>query len=250
LTAAGVDPQIAADTADGLWTASIRGVDSHGIRLLPHYLKELEGGRINPEPDFEFEKTAEAVGTFNADHTYGIAAATRAMEHAIELATDAGTGHVSVRNSSHCGSMATFGLMAAEEDMIGYATTHGTANTKSPGSSRPFFGNNPICVAAPMADEGPFCFDAAQKQQSLVQSGYLGRRDIFAINPSVALAFDDDLSIFRDRIELMDLFSTDSPFFLPDETPSEILLKVAIYPVFECSPVDPLHRAILNTLKQ
>jgi LDH2 family malate/lactate/ureidoglycolate dehydrogenase len=157
----GVDKTVAKDTARGLWTASIRGVDSHGIRLLPHYLDELEGGRINPQPDFEFEQTAASIGQFDADDTYGIAAATRAMEHAIELAEDTGTGHISVCNSSHCGSMATFGLMAARENMIGYATTHGTANTKSPKSIRPFFGNNPICVAAPMADEHPFCFDAA-----------------------------------------------------------------------------------------
>lgn len=161
LIEAGVDKAVAEDTAHGLWKASIRGVDSHGIRLLPHYLDELEGGRINPEPEFKFKQTARAIGTFDADHTYGIAAGTRAMEHAIDIADEVGVGHVSVRNSSHCGSMATFGLMAAEKNMIGYATTHGTANTKSPNSSRPFFGNNPICVTAPMADEGPFCFDAA-----------------------------------------------------------------------------------------
>jgi LDH2 family malate/lactate/ureidoglycolate dehydrogenase len=161
LSAAGVNDEIADATACGLSTASVRGVDSHGIRLLPHYLDELEGGRINPDPTFEFDQTADAVGQFDADHTYGIAAGKRAMEYAIELAEETGAGHVSVRNSSHCGSMAVFGLMAAREDMIGYATTHGTANTQSPGSTRPFFGNNPICVAAPMAEERPFCFDAA-----------------------------------------------------------------------------------------
>jgi len=83
------------------------------------------------------------------------------MNHAIDLAEETGAGHVSVRNSSHCGSMAYFGLAAAREDMIGYATTHGTANTRAPNSSEPFFGNNPICVTAPMRNEGPFCFDAA-----------------------------------------------------------------------------------------
>lgn len=158
---AGVDEKVANATAEGLWMASIRGVDSHGIRLLPHYLDELEGGRINPQPDFEFERTAPAVGRFDVDHTYGIAAGRRAMDQAIELAEESGAGHVSVRNSSHCGSMAYFGLMAAEAGMIGYATTHGTANTQTPGSNRSFFGNNPICVTAPMRDEGPFCFDAA-----------------------------------------------------------------------------------------
>ena len=161
LSAAGVDDDVAETTARGLWKASIRGVDSHGIRLLPHYLDELEGGRINPNPDWQFDRTAQSIGRFDADHTYGIAAGKQAMEHAIEIAEETGAGHVSVRNSSHCGSMAYFGLMAAENDMIGHATTHGTANTKTPRSNRPFFGNNPICVTAPMHDEDPFCFDAA-----------------------------------------------------------------------------------------
>jgi len=159
--AAGVDESVAEDTARGMWFASIRGVDSHGIRLLPHYLEEVEGGRINPEPEFEFEQTAGAIGIFDADHAFGHAAGKRAMEEAIEMAEEVGVGHVVVKNSSHCGSMAYFGLDAAENDMIGYASTHSTSNTKTPNSTRPFFGNNPICVTAPMAEEEPFCFDAA-----------------------------------------------------------------------------------------
>lgn len=159
--AAGVAESVARRTADGLVAASLRGVDSHGIRLLPHYLRELDAGRINPEPDFHFEKRAAAVGSFDADHTYGIAAGKQAMQEAIGLAEDAGAGHVSVKHSTHNGSMACFGLMAAREDMIGIATTHTSANTRPPNSSRPFFGSNPICVTAPMADEGPFCYDAA-----------------------------------------------------------------------------------------
>jgi ureidoglycolate dehydrogenase (NAD+) len=84
-----------------------------------------------------------------------------AMEHAIDLADDAGAGHVSVRNSSHNGMMAYFSLAAAEKDLIGFSTTHTSSNTRPPNSTRPFFGSNPICVAAPMMDEEPFCFDAA-----------------------------------------------------------------------------------------
>ena len=30
---------------------SLRGVDSHGIRLLPHYLKVIDTGRINIKPN-------------------------------------------------------------------------------------------------------------------------------------------------------------------------------------------------------
>jgi LDH2 family malate/lactate/ureidoglycolate dehydrogenase len=161
LISAGVDDQVAEETADGLVLASVRGVDSHGIRLLPHYIDELEAGRINPDPEFNFEQTATAVGQFDADHTYGISAGIRAMRRAIEMADDAGVGHVNVKHSTHNGMMAYFGLEAAKRDMIGIATTHTSANTRPPNGVRPFFGSNPICVAAPMNDEDPFCFDAA-----------------------------------------------------------------------------------------
>ncbi len=161
LVNAGVTDQVATETAEGLVLASVRGVDSHGIRLLPHYIDELEAGRINPDPDFYFEQTAAAVGQFSADHTYGISAGIRAMHHAIDMAADAGVGHVSVSQSTHNGMMAYFGLEAAKKDMIGIATTHTSANTRPPNGVRPFFGSNPICVTAPMKDEGPFCYDAA-----------------------------------------------------------------------------------------
>lgn len=161
LLTAGVDESVATETARGLWQASIRGVDTHGIRLLPHYVDEINGGRINPSPEFSFAQSTACIGQLDADDGFGIAAGKVAMEQAIDLAKDVGAGHVSVKNSSHCGAMAFFSLLAAEEDMIGYATTHGTANTLTPRGNRPFFGNNPICVAAPMAEEDPFCFDAA-----------------------------------------------------------------------------------------
>jgi LDH2 family malate/lactate/ureidoglycolate dehydrogenase len=51
LVNAGLREDIAASTAAGLTLASLRGIDSHGIRLLPHYYQELQHGRINPNPD-------------------------------------------------------------------------------------------------------------------------------------------------------------------------------------------------------
>ena len=44
----GVMEEVAELTARGLWSTSLRGTDSHGIRLLPHYVAGVEGGRISP----------------------------------------------------------------------------------------------------------------------------------------------------------------------------------------------------------
>ena len=40
----------------GLCEASLRGVDSHGIRLLNHYVNSAIYGRKNPKPKFKFKK--------------------------------------------------------------------------------------------------------------------------------------------------------------------------------------------------
>jgi LDH2 family malate/lactate/ureidoglycolate dehydrogenase len=163
---AGVEESSAKLTARGLWFASLRGVDSHGLRLIPHYLKAVQDGRINPHPGFRFERTSASTGRLDADHGFGHAAGIRAMHHAIDLAREAGSGQVVVRNSSHCGAMAYFALEACKQDMIGTAYTHGTPKMRTPNATTKFLGTNPVCVAAPMASEGPFCYDGATTQMS------------------------------------------------------------------------------------
>lgn len=185
LIASGVREDVAQLTARGLWHTSLRGVDSHGIRLLVHYINAVRGGRINPRPHFHWKQTAPATGTLDADHGFGHAAGMTAMRHAIELARGAGAGFVSVRNSTHCGAMAYYALEAAAHDMIGLAFTHATPKVQSPGATRPFFGTNPICMAAPMLDDAPFCFDSAITQYSFNKVRQF-REDGLPVPPGIA----------------------------------------------------------------
>lgn len=161
LLRADVRDDVAQHVSDGLVQASVRGIDSHGIRLLPHYLEGVDGGRINPNPNYKFQKTSLSAGRFDGDHTFGHAAGTEGMKKAIELAREAGTGHVSVYNSSHFGAAAFFAFLAAEQDMIGMSFTNATPHILTARGKRAFFGNNPICFAAPCEGEGPFCLDMA-----------------------------------------------------------------------------------------
>lgn len=157
----GLKPEYAKLTAEAICTASLRGTDSHGIRLLPHYLRAIKAGRIDPNAEFEFHRTSLSTGILDANHGMAHAAVAIAMDHAIELAEHAGCGFVSVKNSNHCGAMAYYGLRAAERDMIGLAFTNATAKVKVFNAKEPFFGINPICITAPMEGEDPFCYDAA-----------------------------------------------------------------------------------------
>jgi len=161
LLSAGVRSDTARDVAEGLIQTSVRGVDSHGIRLLGHYLRGVAGGRINPKPRYIFRRTSASTGLLNADHTFGHAAGMEASRHAIKLAKKAGTGHVAVCNSTHFGAAAYYALEIAKHDMIGMAFTNTDALVKTYAGRRAFLGNNPIAFAAPCRDEEPFCLDMA-----------------------------------------------------------------------------------------
>lgn len=156
-----VRDDVAAHVTEGLVLASHRGVDSHGVRLLPHYIRGLQAGRINPNPEFRFDQRAAATGHLDGDHTFGHAAGAEGMKLAMKMAQSAGMGAVGVGNSSHFGAAAYFSLMAAGEGMIGLSFTHADALMQSHGGKRSFFGTNPICFAAPCRDEEPFCLDMA-----------------------------------------------------------------------------------------
>ncbi|MDR4508757.1 MAG: Ldh family oxidoreductase [Candidatus Brocadiaceae bacterium] len=160
LLKASVRDDVAGYVTEGLVQTSLRGVDSHGVRLLPHYLEGVKGGRINSCPKYTFTQTAPSTGTLDADHTFGHAAGMEAAKRSVELASKAGTGHVAIYNSTHFGAAAYYTLEIVKHDMIGMSFTNTDALVKTYAGKKPFLGNNPICFAAPTQGE-PFCLDMA-----------------------------------------------------------------------------------------
>ena len=144
----------------GLVETSLRGVDSHGVRLMPHYIAAVQKGRVNPRPRFRFQRTGPSTGRLEADHGFGIVAGRAAMSHAITLARRSGVGVVAVANSSHFGAAAIYALAAAREGMIGLACTHSDALVFPHAGRKVFLGTNPVCFAAPCTGH-PFCLDMA-----------------------------------------------------------------------------------------
>ena len=50
---ANLDLETAKAVSFGLCETSLRGVDSHGIRLIPHYINSAIKGRKNPRPNYK-----------------------------------------------------------------------------------------------------------------------------------------------------------------------------------------------------
>jgi len=162
LKAVGCDSFTQNAVARGLVETSLRGVDSHGLRLLPHYLRSAKCGRKNPTPNFSIKTLFPSILSLDADNAFGHAAGFYSIDKAIEVAKSQGVCAVSVFNSSHPGAMASFALEAARKGYACFAFTNADSLLISSNGRRPFFGTNPICFAAPRGEEyDQFCLDMA-----------------------------------------------------------------------------------------
>ncbi|MFA1621724.1 Ldh family oxidoreductase [Rhizobium mongolense] len=152
-------------TSDGATRAMMHGtrlgIDSHGVRLLPHYVEGLIKGRINRQPKVALASAFGAVGVLDADNGHGGLATFVAMDHAIELADRHGIGAVAIRNSSHFGPAGAYALHAARRGFIGLAFCNSDSFVRLHDGAMRFHGTNPIACAVPVPNDNPWLFDMA-----------------------------------------------------------------------------------------
>lgn len=172
----GVPAEHAAFVVDGMVLTSLRGVDTHGVRLCPIYLRELDGGRCRPRPDLQFRGASRAARLLAADHALGPVAGRVAGREAVRLAKENGVGAVAVRDSNYFGSSAQYTLEMAAEDTVGLAFTNSDALVAPVGGSRPLFGTNPMSFAARGEGGDVFCVDMATSQSSFTKVKQYGEQ--------------------------------------------------------------------------
>ncbi|WP_163648516.1 Ldh family oxidoreductase [Modicisalibacter sp. 'Wilcox'] len=156
-----VDETAAEAVARALLTASRMGTDSHGLRLLPHYIRALQGGRIQARPAMRFTRRLPATGYLDAGDGLGHPAGYQAIERAIEMAEETGMGAVAVGNSSHFGAAGCYALEAARRGYMGMAFCTADALVNLHDGTHAFHGTNPIAFAAPVAAGQPYLVDMA-----------------------------------------------------------------------------------------
>jgi len=147
--------------ADVLLSADLRGVDSHGVARLSGYVRLWEKGRINPTPNVRVVHETPSTAVVDGDGGLGLVVAPYAMKVAIEKATIAGTGWVSVKNSNHYGIAGYHAMQALDHDMIGISMTNASPLVAPTFSQERLLGTNPIAVAIPAKDQPPFVADMA-----------------------------------------------------------------------------------------
>ncbi|EPC02295.1 hypothetical protein L861_14765 [Litchfieldella anticariensis FP35 = DSM 16096] len=157
----GADEPSTEAVSRALLTASRMGVDSHGLRLLPHYVQAVRGGRVNPSPRMTFSRRMPATGYLDANDGFGHLAGYTAIAHAIAMADDTGMGAVAVGNSSHFGAAGCYPLEAARRGLIGMAVCNSDPFVRLHQGQGAFHGTNPFAFAAPVEGGNPYLLDMA-----------------------------------------------------------------------------------------
>jgi LDH2 family malate/lactate/ureidoglycolate dehydrogenase len=157
----GVPPADAAQAADVLASADLRGVDSHGVARLRTYSDMLSLGRINPRPNVRIVRELPATATVDGDNGLGLVVAPRANEIAMAKAEAVGAAVVSVSNTNHFGMAGYYPLRALDLGLIGWAMCNSTKLVAPLWGAERMLGTNPIAIAFPAGEEPPVVIDLA-----------------------------------------------------------------------------------------
>lgn len=160
-THAGVPAEHASIAADVLVHANLRGVDSHGVLRVAHYVNKIAQGGINPVPVLQVRDTGPVTAIVDGADGLGHVVAHRAMETAIERALDKGVGVVGAINSSHCGALSYFLQMAVRRNLIAIVMSNTDKAAAPFGGKAKFFGTNPIGFGFPARKHRPIILDMA-----------------------------------------------------------------------------------------
>lgn len=162
LSVMGLGKADAALVADSLVQSNLRGIDSHGVARIPHYIACIEQGSINPLPMMHTRVLSSSLALIEGDNAMGQLVMHRAAKEAVHMARVSGAAWVAIKDSSHCGALAYYGQEIARSGMIGFAFTHVDPMVMPYGACKPFCGTNPLCIAAPAGRLGfELCLDMA-----------------------------------------------------------------------------------------
>ncbi|MDP6443954.1 MAG: Ldh family oxidoreductase [Pirellulaceae bacterium] len=147
--------------AEILLASDLRGIDSHGMARLPHYVEQLRIGRLNAAPEIRIVRETASTATIDGDNGMGLVVGPFANELAMRKARRCGSGWVAVRNTNHFGIAGYYPMRCAENDLIGLAMTNASSLVAPLWSADRMMGTNPLAIAFPAATEPPVVIDMA-----------------------------------------------------------------------------------------
>ena len=147
--------------AESLVASNLRGVDSHGVQLLPYYLEQIEWGDMDAQADGRVISESGVCLLYDAQNGIGQAIAETCCTHAVRMASAGGMAMVVARESNHFGAAAFWAQRISAAGQIGIVMCNASALVPPWQGKGPRLGTNPICMAVPGGDEKPWLLDMA-----------------------------------------------------------------------------------------
>ncbi|HTM48010.1 MAG TPA: Ldh family oxidoreductase [Bryobacteraceae bacterium] len=149
LTALQVEGEKARLVAGTLVEANLRGVDSHGVQLLPYYVEQMQAGDLSRTAGGRVLSETGSCLLYDGENGIGQAIAETCCRHGVRIAKEQGVSIVVARESNHFGAAAHWAQMYADEGLIGIVMCNASALVPPWQGRQPRVGTNPICMAVP-----------------------------------------------------------------------------------------------------
>ena len=138
------------------------GADGHGLFRLPAYIKRIQAGGVNLNPNIYIEREQGATALINGDNALGHLVMNRAVELAIEKVKKHSVCWVGSHYGNHSGAASVYVRKLAEQGYIGIYMAVGNANHMAPwGGIDLLLSTNPIAIAVPSGDAPIVLLDIA-----------------------------------------------------------------------------------------
>ena len=157
-SARGSDAKEADQVARNLVTANLKGHDSHGVGMLPRYIKATYTGEIQLNQHAEVVTDQGVIVQIDGNAGYGQVIGEEAMDIAIERTKMFGLCVMTIRNAHHLCRIGAWGEQCAEH---GFVSMHHVNAYGRSGMVAPFRGSdarfttNPYCVVLPATGANP-----------------------------------------------------------------------------------------------
>ncbi len=158
LRAAGSSHDEATTVARHLVEANLTGHDSHGIGMLPTYVKHLESGALVANADLLTVQDQGSFLTFDAQRGYGQRLAREAMVLALERCRATGLVYLGVRHAHHLGRIGSYGEQSIAAGLVSlhFVNVVDHRPVVAPhGGTQARYSTNPICFAMAATPDHP-----------------------------------------------------------------------------------------------
>jgi LDH2 family malate/lactate/ureidoglycolate dehydrogenase len=161
LRAVGVPEAAAHLMADAMVYANLRGVDSHGVQLLPAYVRQIEAKNVQPEARGRVVSESGACLVYDGENGLGCVVSEACCGHAVRLAREHGLGLVTARGSNHFGTAAFWAEKISAQGMIGVVMCNASPRVAPWQGREGRFGTNPLCMSLPVEPPDSWLLDMA-----------------------------------------------------------------------------------------